>query len=156
RIPQCPDSPLSEGRMIGPYRLVSLLGRGGMGEVYQARDKRLDRIVALKILPADVAEDPDRKKRFVIEVQAASKLSHPSVATIYDIGEAHGTTFIAMEYVDGETLEERMKRRRLSPVEIRTIARQVAEALDEAHRKGITHRDIKPSNLMITPRGEVK
>jgi non-specific serine/threonine protein kinase len=110
----------------------------------------------LKILPADVAKDPDRKKRFVIEAQAASRLSHPNVATIYDIGETDGITFIAMEYVEGETLEERMKRRRLSPVEIRTILRQIAEALDEAHRKGITHRDIKPANLMITARGEVK
>jgi serine/threonine protein kinase len=142
--------------MIGPYKLVSLLGRGGMGEVYRALDSRLDRTVALKILPADVAEDPDRKKRFVIEAQAASRLSHPNVATIYDIGETDGIAFIAMEYVEGETLEGRMKRRRLSPIEIRTILRQIAEALDEAHSKGITHRDIKPANLMITARGEVK
>jgi serine/threonine protein kinase/sugar lactone lactonase YvrE len=156
RIPhQSINQPL-EGRTIGPYQVVSLLGRGGMGEVYQARDSRLDRTVALKILPADVADDPERMKRFVIEAKAASALSHPSVATIYDIGENDGITFIAMEYVEGQTLEQRMNGRPMSAIEIRTVARQVAEALDAAHSKGITHRDIKPANLMITARGEVK
>src|SRR5262245_46210756 len=117
RIPhQSMNQPLV-GRTIGPYQVVSLLGRGGMGEVYQARDSRLDRTGALKILPADVAEDPERMKRFVIEAKAASALSHPSVATIYDIGENDGITFIAMEYVEGQTLEERMNGRPMSAIE---------------------------------------
>ena len=155
KIPQDPMSPF-QGRTIGPYRVVSLLGRGGMGEVYQARDSRLGRTVALKILPADVAGDQERMKRFVLEAKAASALSHPSVATIYDIGEKDGITFIAMEYVDGQTLEQKMNGRQMNAIEIRTVARQVAEALETAHSKGITHRDIKPANLMITTRGGVK
>ena len=155
KIPQDPISPL-QGRTIGPYRVVSLLGRGGMGEVYKARDSRLDRSVALKILPAEVAGDQERMKRFVLEAKAASALSHPSVATIYDIGEKDGITFIAMEYVEGQTLEQRMNGRQMNAIEIRTVARQVAEALEAAHSKGITHRDIKPANLMITTRGGVK
>src|SRR5215471_11033227 len=145
-----------EGRTIGPYRVVSLLGRGGMGEVYKARDSRVDRTVALKILPAEVAGDEDRMKRFVLEAKAASALSHPGVATIYDSGEKDGVTFIAMEYVDGQTLEQTMNGRPMSAIEIRTIALQVAEALEAAHSKGITHRDIKPANLMINARGDVK
>jgi serine/threonine protein kinase len=155
KIPQDPISPL-QGQTIGPYRVVSLLGRGGMGEVYQARDSRLGRTVALKILPANVAGDQERMKRFVLEAKAASALSHPSVATIYDIGEKNGITFIAMEYVEGQTLEQRMNGRQMNAIEVRTVARQVAEALEAAHSKGITHRDIKPANLMITTRGEVK
>jgi serine/threonine protein kinase len=145
-----------QGKKIGPYQVVSLLGSGGMGEVYKAYDSRLDRTVALKILPADVAGDLDRMRRFVLEAKAASALSHPNVATIYDIGESDGITFIAMEYVDGQTLEEKLKRGPMSAIDIRTIARQIGDALELAHRKGITHRDIKPANLMVTPHGQVK
>jgi len=145
-----------EGRTIGPYRIGSMVGRGGMGEVYQARDTRLDRVVALKILPAEVAGDAHRMKRFRVEAKAASALNHPSVATIYDVGEEGGINFIAMEYVEGQTLGEKIDGRPTSVIEIRTIARQVAEALEAAHSKGITHRDIKPANLMITIHGDAK
>jgi serine/threonine protein kinase len=151
-----PFAPLSAGRMIGPYRIISLLGAGGMGEVYKSEDTRLGLIVALKILPADVAGDRDRMKRFTIEAKAASALDHSNVATIYGVGESDGISYIAMEYVKGQTLEQKIKSGPMSAVEIRTIARQVAEALDAAHRIGIIHRDIKPANLMVTPRGQVK
>jgi eukaryotic-like serine/threonine-protein kinase len=127
-----------------------------MGVVYRAQDTRLDRTVALKILPAEVAADPERMRRFVQEAKAASALSHPNVAHIYEIGEANGTNFIAMEYVEGQTLEAKFKRRALETAEMIDIATQVADALDEAHSKGITHRDIKPSNVMITARSQAK
>src|SRR5262245_7736023 len=141
---------------LSHYRVVSRIGAGGMGEVYLARDTRLDRTVALKILPADVATDPERMRRFVQEAKAASALSHPNVAHIYEIGEANGTNFIAMEYVEGKTLDAKLKGRALDSAETLEIALQVADALDEAHSKGITHRDIKPSNVMITARGQAK
>jgi len=141
---------------ISHYRILSRIGAGGMGEVYLAQDTRLDRTVALKILPADVAADPERMRRFVQEAKAASALSHPNVAHIYEIGEANATNFIAMEYVEGQTLDAKLKGRALETAEIIDIATQVADALDEAHSKGITHRDIKPSNVMITARGQAK
>ncbi len=127
-----------------------------MAEVYLAQDTRLDRTVVLKILPAELAYDPERMRRFVQEAKAASALSHPNVAHIYEIGEANGTNFIAMEYVDGQTLDAKSKGRALETAEIVDIATQVADALDEAHSKGITHRDIKPSNVMITARSQAK
>src|SRR5215813_1563944 len=127
-----------------------------MGVVYLAQDTKLDRTVALKILPAELAADPERMRRFVQEAKAASALSHPNVAHIYEIGEANGTNFIAMEYVEGQTLDAKLKGRALEAGEIIDIATQVADALDEADSKGITHRDIKPSNVMITARGQAK
>ena len=141
---------------IAHYRILSRIGAGGMGEVYLAQDTSLDRTVALKILPAEVAANPERMRRFVQEAKAASALSHPNVAHIYEIGEADGTNFIAMEYVEGQTLDVRLKRRALDSAEIVDIATQVADALDEAHCKRITHRDIKSSNVMITARGQAK
>ncbi|MBI4470974.1 MAG: protein kinase [Acidobacteria bacterium] len=144
------------GRMFGPYQIKSLLGRGGMGEVYLAEDTRLDRKVGLKLLPAHLTRDPDRMRRFLQEAKAASAISHPNVAPIYEVGEAEGINFIAMEYVEGETLEARMKAGPLRSNEILHIGVQVAEALAEAHSKGIVHRDIKPGNIMVTPRGLVK
>src|SRR5215831_11551034 len=148
--------PLTAGTNLGPYSIVSLIGAGGMGEVYLAQDTRLDRTVALKILPVQVAADPERMRRFVQEAKAASALSHPNVAHIYEIGEANGTNFIAMEYVAGRTLDAKLNGRALETGEIIDIAMQVADALDEAHSKGITHRDIKASNIMITARGQAK
>ena len=127
-----------------------------MGEVYQARDTLLDRSVALKILPADVATDAERMRRFVSEAKAASALNHPHVATIYEIGEADNVRFIAMEYVEGQTLASRINGHPLAINEVVEIGSQIADALDEAHSKGITHRDIKPANVMLTPRGQVK
>jgi len=144
------------GRSLGSYELLSRLGAGGMGEVYQARDTRLDRTVALKILPAVFATDEERMRRFICEAKAASALNHPHVATIYEIGEAGGRNFIAMEYVEGQTLAARINGHPLEVGEIVGIGSQIADALDEAHSKGIIHRDIKPANVMINLRGQVK
>jgi serine/threonine protein kinase len=143
------------GRTISHYQVLSLLGTGGMGEVYLAHDPRLDRTVALKILPGELAADADRMQRFTREAKAASALNHPNVATIYDVGESDGISFIVMEHVEGETLLARISRR-MTPPEVVDIAVQAADALDLAHAKGITHRDIKPANLMLTHRGNVK
>jgi predicted ATPase/predicted Ser/Thr protein kinase len=149
------DTPVV-ARTLGHFQVESLLGAGGMGEVYLAHDARLDRAVALKILPRDLLFDADRLQRFLCEAKAASALNHPNVATIHDIGESDGVSFIVMEYVEGQTLAEQMTGQPLSVSEIVDIASQVADALEAAHAKGITHRDIKPANLMRTPRGQVK
>jgi two-component system, LytTR family, response regulator len=147
---------LTPGSNIAHYRVDSRLGEGGMGTVYLADDTRLGRSVALKVLPASMAADPERMHRFVQEARLASALTHPNVAYIYEIGEEQGLRFIAMEYVAGEPLSVRLSRGPLPLSELLSIGAQVADALDDAHSKGIVHRDIKPSNLMITPRGYVK
>jgi serine/threonine protein kinase len=139
---------------IGSYKILSLLGMGGMGEVYLALDSRLNRTIALKILPVELASDQDRMRRFIREARAASALKHPNVATIHDTGESDGLHFIAMEYVEGETLAAKISGHPMDATEILEIGIQVADALDEAHSKGITHRDIKPANIMLTPRGQ--
>ncbi len=144
------------GKSLAHYQIVALLGQGGMGEVYQARDTRLDRTVALKILPAEVAADAERMRRFIREAKAASALNHPNVAHIYEIGEAEGLSFIAMECVEGQTLAAKINGQPLEVSEIVEIGSQIADALDEAHSKGITHRDIKPANVMLNERGQVK
>src|SRR5215472_2501751 len=144
---------MTTGTTLGHYRIQEKLGAGGMGEVYLAEDTRLDRRVALKILPADFARDPGRMKRFVQEAKAASALNHPNVAHIYEIGEADGVNFLAMEYVEGQPLTAKIGGRPMDAAAILDIAIQATDALDEAHSKGVTHRDIKPANLMITPRG---
>ena len=151
-----PEDNTLVGRRLSHYQALSLLGAGGMGEVYLAQDPRLDRMVALKILPGDLAADPDRMQRFAREARAASALNHPNVATIYDVGESDGIHFIVMEHVEGETIATRIAGRPLSAFEVIDIAVQIADALDVAHAKGITHRDIKPANLMVTHRGHVK
>ena len=147
---------IASGTRFGRYEVRSQIGEGGMGEVYLALDTQLDRQIALKILTAEVARDQQRLHRFLQEARAASALSHPNVAHIYEIGEANGTHFIAMEYVEGEGLDQRMGGQPLAVTDILDIAIQIADALDEAHAKGITHRDIKSANVMITPRGRVK
>jgi non-specific serine/threonine protein kinase len=144
------------GRTLSHYQVQSLLGSGGMGEIYLARDPRLERPVALKILPPDLAFDADRMQRFTGEAKAASALNHPNVATIHDIGESDDVRFIVMEYVEGRTLAEKIAGGPMAVAEIVDVAAQVADALEAAHAKGITHRDIKPANLMLTPRGQVK
>src|SRR5262245_259877 len=144
------------GKTIGHYQIISLVGEGGMGEVYRARDAKLDRAVALKILPEEMSADGDRMRRFSREAKAASALNHPNVAHIYEIGEAEGVIFIAMEYVEGQTLAAKINGHPLEVSEIVEIGSQIADALDEAHGKGITHRDIKPANVMLTLRGQVK
>src|SRR5262245_27467497 len=144
------------GKQLGAYRITSLLGVGGMGEVYQAEDMRLGRSVAVKVLPEEMAQDKERLSRFVREARAASALNHANVAHIYEIGQSDGLHFIVLEYVEGQTLAKKITGRPLPISEIVDIGIQVADALDEAHRKGITHRDIKPANVMLTSREQVK
>ena len=144
------------GTKLGRYVIRAKIGEGGMGEVYLARDTQLDRDVAIKILPAQIARDQQRLHRFLQEARAAAALSHPNIAHIYEIGKADGGHFIAMEYVEGQPLDRKIGGRPLAIVESLDIANQITDALDEAHGKGITHRDIKSSNIMITPRGRVK
>jgi two-component system LytT family response regulator len=141
---------------LAHYRILSLLGKGGMGEVFLAEDTRLHRKVALKVLLPEVAEDTEKLARFVQEARAASALSHPNAAHIYEIGEANGRHFLAMEYIEGQTLETKLSAEPLPIADLVAIAAQVADALDAAHARGIVHRDIKPANLMIDPRGHVK
>src|SRR5262245_53373823 len=144
------------GKRIGRYQIISLLGKGGMGEVYRARDTKLDRAVALKVLPEEMSVDGELMRRFNREAKAASALNHPNVAHIYEIGEDDGVNFIAMEYVEGQTLASRINGQPLPVTEVVEIGGQIADALSEAHGKGITHRDIKPANVMINERGQVK
>jgi eukaryotic-like serine/threonine-protein kinase len=147
---------LSAGTKLGRYEVRSKIGEGGMGEVYLARDTQLDRLIAIKLLPAEIARDQQRLHRFLQEARAAAALSHPNIAHIYEIGEADGGYFIAMEYVEGVPLDRKIGGRPMPINESLDIAIQITDALDEAHGKGITHRDIKSSNIMITPRGRVK
>src|SRR5438477_936881 len=151
-----PEPRNSKPADVAQYRLIRPLGHGGMGDVYLAMDTRLDRQVALKMLPSDLAEDPDRLSRFVQEAKLASSLSHPHVAYIYEIGQAEGTWFIAMEYVQGEPLSAKIAQGPLTVSDAIRLGREVADALDAAHSKGIVHRDIKPGNLMLDARGHVK
>lgn len=145
------------GKVIGRYRILQSIGAGGMGEVYLAEDITLGRKVALKVLlPTYAEKDRDSLRRFQQEARAASSLSHPNTAHVYEIGEADGSNFIAMEYVEGELLESRINGRPVDCAELVEIGIQVADALDEAHSKGIAHRDIKSANIIITPRGRVK
>lgn len=150
------DRQFSPGQRLGPYSLVSPLGSGGMGEIYLAQDTRLGRQVALKFLPASFRKDPERLRRFQHEARAASTLNHPNVATIYEIVEAEDVTFIAMEYIDGVTLDQKIGGRPLSVAEIVSISIQTADALEDAHSRGVVHRDIKSGNIMLTRREQVK
>ena len=147
---------LSPGQRLAHYEIVSLLGVGGMGEVYLARDTTLDRQIALKLLPAHFAADPERVRRFEREARAASALNDPNIITIHEIGQEEGNHFIATEYIAGETLRQRLKGGPLAPGEAVAIAGQIAGALSAAHQAGLVHRDIKPENVMIWPDGLVK
>ena len=144
------------GSTISHYTILGKLGEGGMGVVYKARDTRLERLVALKFLPADVATTPSARQRFVNEARAASSLNHPNVAVVYDVGESESHSFIAMELVEGESIKELLGAERLSIDHVQALALQVAEGLQAAHSKGIVHRDIKPENLLLTTEGHVK
>ncbi len=144
---------LSPGEKLGPYEIVGPLGAGGMGEVYRARDTRLDRDVAVKILPKHLSENPQFRQRFEREARAVSSLSHPNICSLYDIGRENGTDYLVMECLDGETLDERLKQGALSTDEVLRYAIQIAEALNSAHKQGFIHRDLKPGNVMITKSG---
>ncbi len=144
------------GRQLGSYRVLSLLGRGGMGEVYRAHDSRLGRDVAIKVLPTRFTEDAERLARFESEARMLAALNHPHIGAIYGLEDADGVPALVLELVDGETLADRLRRGPISPPDAAAIARQIAVALDAAHRKSIIHRDLKPANIKITPQGVVK
>src|SRR5712664_3024351 len=142
---------LISGARLGRYEIRSKIGAGGMGEVYLASDTKLDRKVALKILPAELASDQTRMRRFIQEAKAASALNHPNILTIYEIGQTNSTHFIATEFIDGETLRRRIKHEHLKLDDLLETAIQAAGALAAAHAAGIIHRDIKPENIMVRP-----
>lgn len=144
---------LSKGTRLGPYEIVAPIGAGGMGEVYSARDTRLDREVAIKVLPSHLSSDPALRERFDREARAISKLNHPHVCTLYDVGHQDGIDFIVMEYLEGETLADALMRGPLPLRQVYRYAREIADALDKAHRLGIVHRDLKPGNIMLTKSG---
>src|SRR3954466_9861435 len=148
--------PLTSGSKLGPYEIQSPLGAGGMGEVYRARDTRLNRDVAIKILPASFSADPDRLQRFAQESRAAAALNHPNILSIYDIGEDRGAPYVVSELLEGESLRERLRAGPLSSRKALDYAQQIAKGLAAAHDKGIVHRDLKPENLFITSDGRAK
>jgi len=145
-----------KGRTLAHYEILDKLGEGGMGAVWQARDTRLNRIVAIKTLPADKLADDQRKRRFVQEARSASALNHPNIVTIHDIASDNGVDFIVMELVRGKTIDQLISRRGLRLNELLSYAIQTADALSKAHAAGIVHRDLKPGNIMVTEEGRVK
>src|SRR5262252_5055144 len=144
---------LAPGSKLGPYEIVGPLGAGGMGEVYRARDTRLDRTVAIKILPADISADPVAKQRFEREAKAISGLNHPNICTLHDVGRQDGIDYLVMECVEGETLAKRLEKGPLPLEQVLKYGAQIADALDKAHHAGIVHRDLKPGNIMLTATG---
>ena len=145
--------PLTPGTRLGPYEIVSAIGAGGMGEVYKARDTRLDRTVAVKVLPQHVSSDPELRERFEREARAVASLNHPHICTLHDVGHQDGTDFLVMEHLEGQTLADRLANGALPIDQALAIAIQIANALDKAHRAGIVHRDLKPGNIMLTKTG---
>jgi eukaryotic-like serine/threonine-protein kinase len=145
--------PILPGRRLGPYEILTAIGAGGMGEVYKARDTRLDRIVAIKVLPAHLADQAKLQDRFDREARTIASLNHPHICTLHDTGHQDGIDFLVMEYLEGETLAQRLLKGPLSLEQVLQFAIEIADALDKAHRKGITHRDLKPANIMLTKTG---
>ena len=145
--------PLVSGTRLGPYEIVAPLGAGGMGEVYRARDTRLDRDVAIKVLPEHLSRDPEFRERFEREARAISQLSHPHICVLHDIGKRDGSDFLVLEYLEGETLGVRLRRGALPAEQVLKFGAQIADALDKAHRRGVVHRDLKPDNVMLTKSG---
>src|SRR5215475_8390457 len=144
------------GQQLGSLEITALLGKGGMGEVYRARDTKLKRDVAIKILPDEFSRDADRVNRFQREAEVLASLNHPNIAAIYDVQEANGTRFLILELIEGETLADRIARGAIPIADALEIAKNICEALESAHEKGIIHRDLKPANVKITPEGKVK
>jgi serine/threonine protein kinase len=147
---------LAAGSRLGPYEILAAIGAGGMGEVYKARDTRLERDVALKVLPAATLTDATARARLVREARLASKLNHPHICTIYEVGETEGQTHIAMELVEGQTLSARLQGGALAIDDVVRYGQQLASALAHAHARGVVHRDFKSANVVVTPDGQVK
>ena len=147
---------LSAGTQLGPYQILSAIGAGGMGEVYKARDIRLDRIVAVKVLPEHLSSNPERRQRFEREARIVSKLNHPCICVLHDIGHEGGTDFLVMEYLEGESLAERLRRGALPLADVLRYATQIVDGLAKAHQNGIVHRDLKPGNIIVTRDGVAK
>ena len=147
---------IAAGTRLGPYEILAPVGAGGMGEVYRARDTRLERTVAIKVLPARLSDSPELQQRFEREARAISSLNHPHICSLYDVGQQDGISFLVMEYLEGETLATRLEKGPLPLSDALKYAVQIADALDKAHRQGVVHRDFKPGNIMLTPQGAAK
>ncbi|RPH74374.1 serine/threonine protein kinase, partial [bacterium] len=145
--------PLAIGIRLGPYEILSAIGAGGMGEVYKAKDTRLNRIVAIKVLPSHLSENSQVRQRFEREARTISSLSHPNICTLYDIGHQNGTDYLVMEFLEGESLLQRLGKGAMPTDQLLRYGVQIAEALDKAHRQGIIHRDLKPGNIILTKSG---
>ena len=145
--------PLTTGTRLGPYEIEASAGSGGMGEVYRARDTRLDRSVAIKVLPAQFSQNAELRQRLEREARAVAKLSHANICALYDVGHQEGMDFLVLEYLEGETLEQRLHKGPLPPAQLLVYAIEIADALEKAHRQGIIHRDLKPGNIMLTKAG---
>src|SRR5438034_2216170 len=144
---------LSSGTKLGSFEIQAPLGAGGMGEVYRARDTRLERTVAIKVLPEHLSSNPDARQRFEREARAISSLNHPHICALYDVGTQDGVDFLVMEYLEGQTLAERLQKGTLPIEQVLKIGIEIADGLDKAHRQGIVHRDLKPGNIMLTKAG---
>src|SRR5215471_713210 len=145
--------PLASGNKLGPYEIQSQLGAGGMGEVYRARDTRLDRTVAIKILPTHLADNVEARQRFDREARAISSLNHPNICTLHDVGHQDGVDYLVMELLEGDTLAQRLGKGALPAEQMLKVSNEICEGLEKAHRSGVIHRDLKPGNVMLTKTG---
>src|SRR3984885_2477915 len=144
---------LTSGTKLGPFEIQAPLGAGGMGEVYRARDTRLDRTVAVKILPSHLSENPEARQRFDQEARTISSVNHPNICTLYDVGHQDGTDYLVMEYLEGETLADRLRKGPMPIDQVMRYGADICDGLEKAHRCGVIHRDLKPGNIMLTKGG---